>query len=45
MKREDEISSSSSSSLNTASLHNIKNFPPFEEEEVKEEVKEEESRE
>ena len=44
MKREDEISSSSSSSLNnTASLH-IKNFPPFEEE-VKEEVKEEESRE
>ena len=43
MKREDEISSSSSSPLNTASLH-IKNFPPFEEE-VKEEVKEEESRE
>ena len=44
MKREDEISSSSSP-LNTASLH-IKNFPPFEEEEeVIEEVKEEESRE
>jgi hypothetical protein len=42
MKREDEISSSSSP-LNTASLH-IKNFPPFEEE-VIEEVKEEESRE